>query len=77
MILIVNYLVEKRDKNRSDWVRYAEAVNSTKVTIGKLKEHKYEFRVVAENANDLFEQLETDKAVLVKLQLVCLFFIEK
>ncbi|CAF4237342.1 unnamed protein product, partial [Adineta steineri] len=64
---IINYVVEKRDKKSGDWVRCAEAVNGTQVTIGKLKEgHEYEFRVMAENANGLSEPLVTDKAILVK-----------
>ncbi|CAF3493075.1 unnamed protein product, partial [Rotaria sp. Silwood2] len=67
---ITNYLVEKRDKNSSDWVRCAETVNSAKVTIEKLKEeHEYEFRVAAENAKGLSEPLEIHKAVLVKIHL--------
>lgn len=62
-----NYVVEKRDKSSGDWVRCAEAVNGTEVTIGKLKEgHEYEFRVMAENLNGLSEPLVTEKGVLVK-----------
>ena len=71
-----NYVVEKRDKQSGDWVRCAEGVNGTEVTIGKLKEgHEYEFRVMAENANGLSEPLVTDKGVLVKnpfSMLICL-----
>jgi hypothetical protein len=62
-----NYVVEKRDKKSGDWVRCADAVNGTQVTVSKLKEgHEYEFRVMAENINGLSEPLVTDKGVLVK-----------
>ena len=62
-----NYVVEKRDKQSGDWVRCAEGITGTEVTIGKLKEgHEYEFRVMAENANGLSEPLVTDQGVVVK-----------
>ena len=62
-----NYVVEKRDKKSGDWIRCADAVYGTEVTIQKLKEgHEYEFRVLAENPNGLSEPLVTDRPVLVK-----------
>ena len=62
-----NYVVEKRDKKTGEWVRCADSVNGTEVTIPKLKEgHEYEFRVMAENMNGLSEPLVTDRPVLVK-----------
>lgn len=59
--------MEKRDKKTGEWVRCAEAVNGTEVTIPKLKEgHEYEFRVMAENINGVSEPLVTDRGVVVK-----------
>lgn len=59
--------MEKRDKKSGEWVRCADAVNGTEVTIPKLKEGtEYEFRVMAENMNGLSEPLVTDRPVLVK-----------
>ena len=66
---ITGYIVERKEKGKSSWVRANRMpVKETKLKVTDLvPKTEYEFRVVAENRAGLGEPSEATHSVLVKL----------
>lgn len=61
---ITNYVVEKCDVSRGDWITVVASVTKTNCRLGKLTPgQEYMFRVRAENRFGISEPLQSDKMV--------------